>query len=391
MKHLIYGLAICLLVAGCEKYDSPKSGEVTIPQKQLTESETILKENLQKAAIILVDVIQDEDVINELSMISKEDRPFYSLTFKDLFEEAKGTGESFKILKERFLSKCSSADTKGGADEFAAFLADKGCYIYCPYPLSFYPKGTNSFTVAAHPVDNDFEGRGFRFDGRKKIEVTVNEKYADKYPVILVMPKDEGQDELINYNKEVESALKGDPVYEVTLGKIRCADYCGGLFEGELELMVSRGYPKLNMTTNEVEGTFSTVIPIKYPKDYAKAAKNNWTVHSNGGWYSVYVVWDSNWQTTKAQQCVLVYEYDQTKEISVSATVGYKKDDFSPTISTTVKTTYRGDFLGIAEWDRNWFYATNTKPGPYDEVKDGLTVRKTCAELKLTMPTRTIY
>ena len=255
MKHLIYVLAICLLIAGCEKYDSPKSGEVTVPKKQLTESETILKENLQQAAEILADVIQESDVIGEMPLISEEGRSFNTLSFRDLIEEAKGAGESFKALKERFLSKCSSAGSKGGASDLANFLCDKGCYIYCPYPLSFYPKGTNSFTVAAHPVDNDIAGRGFRFEGKKKIEVTVNEEYADKYPVILVMPKDEGQNEQINYSKEVESLLKGDPIYEVRLGKIRCADFCGGLFEGELELRVGRGSPDYNMTTGAVSGS----------------------------------------------------------------------------------------------------------------------------------------
>ena len=65
------------------------------------------------------------------------------------------------------------------------------CYIYCPYPTSFYPKGTNSFTVAAHPIDNDVENTGYRFEGKRMKEVKVNEEYADKYMVLLIMPKDE--------------------------------------------------------------------------------------------------------------------------------------------------------------------------------------------------------
>ncbi|HBE42335.1 MAG TPA: hypothetical protein DDW27_14240, partial [Bacteroidales bacterium] len=188
-----------------------------------------------------------------------------------------------------------------------------------------------------------------------------------------------------------DQGAKGDPVYEVRIGKIRCADYCGGLFEGTLELRVTRGYPTFNATTEELGSGFSTAIPIDYPRDYAKAAINNWTVHSNGGWFYVYVPWDSNWKPSKVQQCILAYEYDQVKEISTSATVGYKKDELSSTLTTTAKTTYRGDFLGINEWDRDWFYATNTNPGPYDEVKDGWTVRKTCPVFKLTTPARTIY
>ncbi len=33
-----------------------------------------------------------------------------------------------------------------------------------------------------------------------------------------------------------------------------------------LELRVTRGFPEYNIQTEEVEGTFSTVIPIKYPR-----------------------------------------------------------------------------------------------------------------------------
>jgi hypothetical protein len=180
-------------------------------------------------------------------------------------------------------------------------------------------------------------------------------------------------------------------VYEVRVGLVRCADYCGGLFEGTLELMITRGGPKFNPSTGELGGDFNTVIPINYPRDYAKAAANNWTVHSNGGWFSSYDLWDSNWGTTKTQQCILVYEYDHVNEVSIGGTVGYKSDVTNINLTATVKTSYRGDFLGISEWNRDWFFATNTNPGRYDEVKDGLTVRKTCASFKMTTPVRIIY
>jgi hypothetical protein len=172
---------------------------------------------------------------------------------------------------------------------------------------------------------------------------------------------------------------------------VRCADYCGGLFEGTLELKITRGFPEYNLTNQEIKASFSTIIPIDYPRDYAKAAINGWTVHSEGGWYNANLVWDSNWKPSKTQQCILVYEYDKTSETSISATVGYKPGDFSTSVTATAKTSYKGDFLGLVEWDRDWFFATNTKPGPYDEVKDGWVVRKTCPVLKLTTPARTIY
>jgi hypothetical protein len=391
MKNLIYAIAICLLVAGCDKYDSGPTDQGQTGRRLLTGSETILKQNLDQAAKIVADVIQDEAVMTELTMLSEENREFYSLPFKDLLDESKSVSSSFKNLREGFLNGCSLSGSKGSWGELASYLAKNDCYIYCPYPTSFYPKGINSFTVAAHPIDNDVENTGYRFEGKKMKEVKVNEEYADKYMVILIMPKNEDNDDLKGLSITDIPAAKGDPIYEVKVGKVRCADYCGGLFEGELELRLSRGYPEYNMTTGAVTGKFTTVIPVNYPRSYAKAAINDYTIHSEGGWFTVNIPWDTNWRTDKIQQCMLTYEYDTVKESTINATVGYKTDTLSSTATATVKATYSGDFLGLVEWDRDWFYRTNTNPEPSDEVKDGWTVRKTCPEFKLTTPARTIY
>ena len=391
MKNLIFALTICLLVTACEKKEILPVVQDLTRKRPLSQSETILRDNLDKAARIIAEVAQDQSVMSEMDLFYDETRTFYSIPFKELLDESKGMALSFRNLREKFLKGCSLGDTKGGWNDLAEFLSGNDCYIYCPYPSNFYPKGTNSFTVAGHPIDNDEESTGYRFEGKKIMEVKVNEEYADKYPVILIMPRDEDNDDLIGYKIPVAETSKGDPVYEVKIGKVRCANYCGGLFEGTLELRITRGYPAYNPVTEDLGSGFTTAIPINYPRDYAKAAINNWTVHSNGGWYSVFIPWDTNWNLSKAQQCILVYEYDQVKEVSISATVGYKTDDLSSTLTASVKTTYRGDFLGLSEWDRSWFYATNTNPGFYDEVKDGLVVRKTSTVFKLTTPSRTIY
>lgn len=391
MKKLIYVIAICFLAAGCEKDDTALNDSDQLNKRMLTGSEIILKNNLDQAAKLITDIIQDESVMSELSLISDESRSFYSLSFKDMLDESKSAAGMFHNLREEFLRVCSSEESKGGGINLAGFLVKNNCYIYCPYPSSFYPKGSDSFTVAAHPIDNDIENTGYRYEGKKKTEVTVNEKYADKYQVLLIMPRDEDNDDLKGLDINDLPGSKGDPVYEVRVGKVRCADFCGGIFEGTLELRVSRGYPTFDATNESTKGSFTNVIPINYPRDYAKAAVNNWTVYCDGGWFLQNILWDSNWKPAKAQQCILVYEYDKVKEVSTSATVGYKPDDITGSLTATAKTTYSGDFLGISEWDRDWFYATNTNPGPYDERKDGWTVRKTCAVLKLTTPARTIY
>lgn len=390
MKNLTYALIICSIVAGCEKYDSMNTDNDHIYRSQLDDSEITLRKNLDLTASLMADIIQDESVINEISQIFSEDRSEYQISFRDLLEDPKGEA-SFKNLKEKFLNICNAEESKGEWGGLPQYLVKKGCYIYVPYPACFYPKGIKSFTIAAHPIDNDIENRGFCVDGNKVKEVLVNEKYADKNPVILIMPEDEKGNDATEFLPGNSSGAKGDPVYEVRIAKIRCADYCGGIFEGTLELRIGRGYPDYNVTTGEIKGTFSTLIPVNYPRDYAKAAVNNWTSYRNGGWYYSNSIWDSNWRATKVQQCILAYEYDKVSEVSTGASVGFKPEDTNVTLTASAKTTYRGDFLGISEWDRDWFLATNSKPGPYDEVKDGLTVLKTCPVLKMTTPLRTIY
>lgn len=391
MKNLIYALTICLSVTACEKYESGPANENPVTKRPLSGPEMTLKINLDLAAKILADVIQDEAVLDELVLLSAENRAFYSLPFRELLDGSKGHGASFGNLRDRFLSKCTSEETKGGWKDLADYLATNDCYIYCPYPSSFYPKGSGSLTVAGHPVDNDVENKGYRFEGNKMLEVTVNEEYADKYQVLLIMPKDEDNDDLKGLAVESPQSSKGEYIYEVKIGRVRCADYCGGIFEGTLELRITRGYPAYNPVTGDLGAGFTTAIAINYPRDYAKAAVKNWTVYCEGGWYSIFIPWDTNWDPSKIQQCIMVYEYDSVREVSVGATVGYKDDNLNTTLTATAKTTYKGDFLGINEWNRSWFFATNTAPGIYDEVKDGLVVRKTCTVFKLTTPARTLY
>jgi len=389
MKKLVFIIAVCLFTAACEKDDNLPADQNPVAKRMLSGPEAVLKANLDQTAKIVSEIIQDDAVLSELSLLSDENRKFFSLSFRDLLDESKSESSSFSNLRNRFLEECSSAAKGYDLGNLADYLAKNDCYLYCPYPSNFYPRGTTSYTVAAHPIDNDIENTGYRYEGKKRTEVKVNEKYADRYMVLLIMPKDEDKED--GLAASVVEPSKGDPVYEVRIGKVRCADFCGGLFEGTLELRISRGFPEYNLATGVPTGKFSTVIPIDYPRSYARAAINDYTIHSEGGWLTVNLPWDTNWKTAKVQQCILAYEYDKQSESSVSATVGYKPDNLNTALTVTAKTTYSGDFLGINEWDRDWFYLTNTNPGSGDEVKDGWTVRKTCPDFKLTTPSRTIY
>lgn len=381
---------LCLSVAGCikEKTEIPLVQDPV--RKDLSQPEAVLKENLRSTAQIMATLLCDDEIISELKSLSSEARTSNRLYFKDLLcDQEKSQADGFKSLRNSFLQS-SAVKAADGLQNLTEYLADNNCYLYCPYPDEFYPEGFEYYTVAPHPVDNDISGPGYFVDASGRMtEIQVSEEYTDNYPVFLIMPGGPADETAgIISGKPVSS--KGETVYEVRLAYIRCASYCGGLFEGDLELRVGRGYPNFNSETEVLTGAFTTMIPIIYPRSYAKAAINDWTVHSNGGWYDVNAIWDSNWKVTKTQQCCVAYEYDQTSTLTASATVGYKTDTLSAGLSATVTTTFRGDFLGIVEWDRDWFFATYTNPGPYDQVWNNIVVRKTSDVLKLSMPIRTI-
>lgn len=387
MRKICYLIIICFISTACSKDKEQIESSEQIIRRDLSPSEIILKSNLQSTAKIFASLISDTEIKNELKAITSGDRKSNILYFDDLLNVgSKESISSFKILREKFLSAISSKSMTN-RDDLATYLANNQCYLYCPYPDDFYSKEA-FYTVASHPIDNEYEGVGYRIDeSGNMIEIKVNEKYTDKNPVFIIMPNDLDK-ETNPVDSKRKAAIVSDTINEIKIGFIRCADYCGGLFEGALELRVGRGYPSFNSETEILTGSFTTVIPIDYPRSYAKAAINNWTQHSNGGWYPVNIVWDSNWRTSKTQQCVIVYEYDQTNAVSTSADVGYKNDTLNTELKTTATTTYRGDFLGISEWDRDWFFATYYNHGSSDEVKDGIIVRKTSPALKITTPLR---
>ena len=393
MRKFYYILIFCFIASSCDKDELPKPSSDEFIKKDLTNSEVILKDNLKKAAILIADLVKDKDILYELRTISMKNRDRYNISFEALLTDpSKGGNKSFGTLRDKFLQISSKGNVED-VNDLATYLVNNKCYLYCPYPENFYSDGISNFTVAPHPIDNEYEGVGYYVDNSGRMtETIVNEKYTDDHPVLLIMPNESDDSEELGFDSDKTNLIaKGDTIHEVTAGLIRCASYCGGLFEGTLELRIARGYPSFNSETEVVTGTFAAVIPINYPKDYAKAAINNWTAHSNGGWYPVNIIWDSNWKTSEVQQGIVAYEYDQTSVVTIGLNVGYKKDPYSATVTETATTTYRGDFLGLNEWDRTWFYLTNTNPGPYDVVKDGWVARQTSTMLKITTPARTLY
>ncbi|HPX06426.1 MAG TPA: hypothetical protein PLC17_10855 [Tenuifilaceae bacterium] len=373
----------------------------------LSQEDIVLKSKLNDAAIIVSNIITDPLVYKELLELTSNKDGDNQVSFKQIFTEdaSKGAG-LFLSFKKSFLSETNKKGSIADLENLTSYLIDNDCYLYCPYPEEFYPEGIKTLTVAAHPIDNEFEGVGYVLNGSKSERVLVNEDYADRHPVLLIMPKDELiiEDDPGAGGTGYEPPVPTNPnvkIHEVKVGKFWCAYDCSGLFEGDYDIHILRGEAgSYNVIENTLDkGNFPVDIPFKYPRKYAKAARRGWNKYCNGGWYNVNTVWESDWSVDKVQQAIFIYEYDQKGKISVSAVVKRlvkvaldSVGDLSKelTLSGSVESEFKGTSLGLSEWNRDWFYITNRNKNLGDPMKDGVVIRQTNPQVKFTMYDRVL-
>jgi len=370
--------------------------------EELTPDQLEMKVKLDDAAKLLSQFVNEPEIHKEISQLSYLNNEFNKLSFKNLMDSdiqtKNGKDFNFSNLKNELTKSFSIGKDGGEIDDLLEYLISNNCYIYVPYSQDWYPENQHSYTVAAHPIDNDDEGVGYRNNNNGKNsnyqQVMVDELYAEDSPVVIIMPSDPdlgGGGNNSNPNPVFGTFGSGtNSMHTVYIGYVRLADYCGGIFEGDIELRIKRIQPYWNSVTNSAEATEPVELHINYPREYAKAAVNDWNVYCNGGWLKVNSTWDTNWSTNEDQQGIIAYDYDWNASIKkTSVALTYKGVGF--TVSFDRDTKYEGDFLGKNnEWWRDWFYATNQNPTPFDEVKYGYTVRS-LGSLKFTTPTYTLY
>jgi hypothetical protein len=405
MRNVLLFLIIGLFLFSCQKEDISRN-EKRIEKRNLTNDEVILKNNLDNAAKILAEIVSDRTVQRELRNFSTDKNDQFRIPFNELLKAvssqmAKGdiAKPSSKLIafREKFTQRLS---IQGAEQTLVQYLDDNNCSIYIPYPIEWYSEDTQ-LTVSAHPIDNDIEGVGYISDGTNNLNiVSVDEDYADRYPVMLVMPPDP-EDPGSGGGGGGGSSTPSDPPFGVGgsgpnkleivyINYVWCRDYCGGLFEGPVNLRIKRIEPVFDPSTQTVTVADPVEISISYPRSYVKAARKGWTQHSNGGWLKVNATWDTNWAESKDRQGILAYDYDWDASVrKMSVGVSYKGVGVNVSLERDIE--YKGDFLGKNDqWWRSWFYATQSNPTPYDQIYNGFLVR-TLGDLRFTTPTYTLY
>lgn len=295
----------------------------------------------------------------------------------------KGSVLKFSNLKNKIINKFAASKTSDESNDLLEYLIANNCYLYVPYSLDWYPDDKQHFTVAPHPIDNTDQGIGYRsLTGIEKSiqneQVIVDETYAEDYPVAIIMPSkpvDGGTGGDNNGGDDEGGSSTDDPIYEVKIYEFWCKNYCGGIFEGDIEINIVRGYP-----INSTAGTWATRFQFDYPKDLVRAAKNG----QESAWKVINTVWNPNWEEEKDQEVIAIFDYDwHAVKKDVNGTVKWK--GFSLTYEFSLpEQKYRAKPLLVeTELDRGQFFSSQENPGSTDEVRDGRIVRQ-WGDMKIT-------
>ncbi|HPR33041.1 MAG TPA: hypothetical protein PLK12_13130 [Prolixibacteraceae bacterium] len=163
-----------------------------IEYKELTPEETILKNQLADAAIILANIASDPLVLDEIVATIKiqprimEDR----VKFANLMHPAEKLKSGTSAVGSGHFSRAFIANLQASglksASTLVEYLSVQGAEIYIPYPIEDYPKGTE-VVVTSTPLDNTKQNIGYIIGNPSK-HVMANQELTETNPVIIITP-----------------------------------------------------------------------------------------------------------------------------------------------------------------------------------------------------------
>lgn len=366
-------ISTILVFTSCENED----GVIKTPvNEQLAIEQLKIRVALESTTNTLLDMLaKDQKYYNEINKLIIAGSPEYledRVMFKDLFSNvSKSTALRVKANTNQFTSDFKSAFTNnkpkkvGGVngvnsslfsnpDSLIQFLVDNNFSLYCPYPLEDYAENNRIPTITFHPLDNDSINTGYLLHITGSLStVEVTQEYADKNPVWIIMPNEKMKTTKMNSKSNTKTTG-----YEVMVKKIYCKEYFGGIFDGDLNMHILRlnaNNVVYDASTNTYGGGILTDLSFDFPRKYVRYAKEGWLC----GWYDVSLMWDSNWETSKNSNIMLIYEWDKkgTQENTVNLNTYDENGKAVANLGTLKNTTKSQDAtIGLSEWSRVWFF-----------------------------------
>jgi hypothetical protein len=342
MKKLIFLFILAAMVYSCKKDNSAEIKQ-NITRQSLSAEQSILRDKLKNAALIISEVVRDEEINEEFKAAIKEKLTINpgdeALTINELINSKtqlkSGQVSKIHVFATKFstrLKECGqkskllkSFPTKSVAPLSGINELD-GLEIYFPYSEN-YQTAVNP-TVTFSPLDNDDVGTGYYYNLATKnyTEVAVDDSYASSNPTYVIMPEESEPadypyaiyfpksdiNQTIKIGTEINGALN-DPTPSniglVSFGKVRCTDV-PGLFEGKREFRII--IPKIDYTLN-TDGQLVTkdikvaaIAAIDISRTKVKEMFFQKDTYVTLG--SVFV---SNWKTEIEEVPLIIYEYNR--------------------------------------------------------------------------------
>jgi hypothetical protein len=430
MKNLRKYLVLFLVCAGVVVFNSCSDNKEFDSENNIADIESsflptgtidqkLLLEKMDETAQILIKFADNEEVNAEISLLIKKN--MYKddfIFFKDLFNpEDNSILKSISMTETNFSKAFKQASAglvlkSGSINDLTNFLIENNVALYVPYSLENYPDDRQTPTISFHPLINDSLNYGYKqLSGNSFKSATFNdveyekvdgvcEEYAQEYPVYLIVPKDFEDTQL----KGANANLSSNKVHEIQVGWVFLTKHYDGLFNGGSELRFTVGGVTIG-TNGHVTGTLRQQIPCDISRQMINDAKDNYWK----GWKELKTVLDTNWEVADKELAIVVWEYDQRDEKTVSLgakrTAGMEFKDPSTGItykvgdevSSTVSVKYYSDddIIYAMPWDRDWFMATNKNWQSWsfkgEWGRDGFSYRKLTENLIITSPHTEIY
>jgi len=340
-----------ILITGCKKEEFVSIQKDT--QKEpisLTMKQKEMKKQLSNAAQVLVSVLNEKDLVTELSKLAKNSKDINAVSLKYLFnpeneenvfksvnkENSSAFSQKFALKFRKVVNELKSTKYNGLED----FLSENNCKLYFPYREDWNLDTLTKLTIVSDPIDNDDTNTGTTIDltGRKSIGSTlVDDDYAQTNPVLIISPEnpdiirdpngeiiihdgsgssdnnDDPSDFALNYTYGFQKDDVGYRVVATAFKFVQCqASNYEGLFRGALELHISVGDVGTAGFLAANEDLISNI---------SRADVNNSTYIN----YNMVIM--SNWSRHEDDLPFYFYEFDNvgnSMEISLGADVSLK-------------------------------------------------------------------
>ena len=389
-------LALICMFAACQS-------SITSNQENegLNDEQVELKSKMKQAALIVSDLVKDEQVMQEIQWATRyslengrdEDVTFSELFFEDaaykqaLKGKVNNPSGTFKNAFQSFSSNKQKAYNFEIDVDLEEFLIQNNLKIYWPYSENWTEDKAIVPTLSYHPVINEDENEGFKpNDVQLKTSqpyetVLVNDDYAYNNPTLLIIPCEE-----IIMMKTIESALScgggggggtnppvddtepGEYDYnQVLLGSAQLRDHYDGIFAGGSETRWQLA-DAVKLTINDPDPLMKVAYASKNfsRKDIRKKY-----------WKGLYMTMDDDWSDYELAKELYIWEGDEGDvkvDISLGATVKIS-DSVNGNFTVNVSRDRKRDDIYRQYMNRAVFYSQNRTANPGHGLKNGFRVR----------------